>query len=193
DPFTIAHEDLVLRGLNLFDKIIVAVGVNSAKKGLLPHHIREQAIREVFQSNERVEVRQFSGLTVSFCEQVGASYMLRGLRNTNDFEFENAIAQNNAQLSPAVETYFLMAKSGLAHISSTIVRDVLCNGGGVSAMVPRVLFTDLSVADDSSFLMAKSGLAHISSTIVRDLLCNGGDVSALVPRSLLPYLSAGED
>ncbi|TYP94366.1 phosphopantetheine adenylyltransferase [Sphingobacterium allocomposti] len=148
DPFTIAHEDLVLRGLSLFDKIIVAVGVNSAKKGLLPHHIREQAIREVFQSNERVEVRQFSGLTVSFCEQVGASYMLRGLRNTNDFEFENAIAQNNAQLSPAVETYFLMAKSGLAHISSTIVRDILGNGGDVSALVPRSLLPYLSAGED---------------------------------------------
>src|SRR5690554_6208796 len=118
DPFTKAHQDIVERALSLFDKIIVAVGINSAKKGLMSFEDRVTAIAALFQSNDKVQVMQFSGLTTSFCREIGAQYLLRGLRNTNDFEFENAIAQNNLLLAPDIETYFLMAKSGLAHISS---------------------------------------------------------------------------
>ncbi|WDF70670.1 pantetheine-phosphate adenylyltransferase [Sphingobacterium oryzagri] len=136
DPFTRAHEDLVRRGLHLFDEIIIAIGVNSAKKGLMPFDDREAGIAELFKQEDRVVVRQFTGLTVSFCTAVGARYMLRGLRNGNDFEFENAIAQNNLLLAPAIETYFLLAKSGLGHISSTIVRDIFINEGDVSGLVP---------------------------------------------------------
>lgn len=136
DPFTNAHQDIVVRALSLFDKIIIAVGVNSAKKGLMSYEDRVTAIATLFQSNEQIEVTQFSGLTTTFCHEVGAPYLLRGLRNTNDFEFENAIAQNNLLLAPEVETYFLMAKSGLAHISSTIVRDILFHKGDVSALIP---------------------------------------------------------
>lgn len=139
DPFTKAHHDIVERALPLFDKIIIAVGVNSAKKGLMSYEDRVTAITALFQSNDRVEAMQFSGLTTSFCREMGAQYILRGLRNTNDFEFENAIAQNNLLLAPEIETYFLMAKSGLAHISSTIVRDILNHGGDVSELVPKVV------------------------------------------------------
>ena len=147
DPFTFAHQDLVDRGLGLFDKIIIAIGVNSSKKGLLPLADREKGIKLLFEKYTNVEVQQFSGLTVDFCKRAGASYILRGLRNTDDFEFEKAIAQNNSLLAPTIETYFLMTKSGLAHISSTIVRDILSNGGDVSALVPEII---LRVDRDSS-------------------------------------------
>lgn len=140
DPFTRAHEDLVTRGLDLFDKIIIAIGVNSAKKGLMSYDDRQEAIAQLFAANDKVTVAQFTGLTVHFCQQAGASYILRGLRNANDFEFENAIAQNNLLLAPAIETYFLMAKSGLGHISSTIVRDIFTNDGDISALVPQEVF-----------------------------------------------------
>lgn len=136
DPFTLAHQDLVERALPLFDKIIIAVGYNASKKGMLDHDERVDAIKDVFRDNQRVEVVKYSGLTVDFCRKVDAGYILRGLRNTGDFEFENAIAQNNLLLNPMVESYFLMSRSGRAHISSTIVRDVWFNGGDVSAMVP---------------------------------------------------------
>lgn len=139
DPFTFAHQDLVERGLHLFDRIVIGIGVNSAKKGLMPHEARQQAIAQIFEADERVEVQQFTGLTVDFCDRIGAKYILRGLRNTQDFNFENAIAQNNAILAPQVETYFLMAKSGLAHISSTIVRDIFTNDGDISVLVPATL------------------------------------------------------
>lgn len=137
DPFTKAHQDIVERGLSLFDRVIIAVGINSTKKGLMPFENRVQAISDVFEANNKVEVKQFSGLTVNFCREIGARYLLRGLRNTADFEFENAIAQNNLLLAPEIETYFLMARSGLAHISSTIVRDILQHDGDVSTLVPK--------------------------------------------------------
>ena len=136
DPFTLAHQDLVERALPLFDKIIIAVGYNANKKGMLDHDERVQAIRGVFDDIKAVEVQKYDGLTVDFCDQVGARFILRGLRNTNDFEFENAIAQNNLLLNHEVESYFLMSRSGTAHISSTIVRDVWYNGGDIRAMVP---------------------------------------------------------
>ncbi|GHE41694.1 pantetheine-phosphate adenylyltransferase [Sphingobacterium griseoflavum] len=136
DPFTIAHYDLVQRSLSLFDKIIIGIGVNSAKTGMMHYDDREKAIKLVFQPYSQVEVQQFTGLTVDFCAKVGAGYLLRGLRNTQDFEFENAIAQNNLSLAPSIETYFLMARSGLAHISSTIVRDIYKNNGDIQPFVP---------------------------------------------------------
>lgn len=139
DPFTFAHQNIVERGLSLFDRVVIAVGINSSKKGLMPFEDRVEAIATLFDANERVVVTQFSGLTVEFCKEIGAQYLLRGLRNTTDFEFENAIAQNNLLLDPEIETYFLMAQSGLAHISSTIVRDILHHRGDVSALVPKAV------------------------------------------------------
>ena len=136
DPFTLAHQDIVERALPLFDKIIIAVGVNAAKKGLLSFDDRVAGIKALFANNNQVEVQQFTGLTTAFCRTVNARYILRGLRNTKDFDFENAIAQNNLILAPEIDTYFLMARTGLAHISSTIVRDILHHQGDVSALVP---------------------------------------------------------
>lgn len=137
DPFTKAHQDLVERALGLFDVIYIAIGVNSSKKGLMSFDDRKRAIEHLFVDNIRIRVTTYSGLTVHFCEQVEAKVILRGLRNSGDLEFENAIAQNNLLLSPTIESYFLMSRSGLAHISSTIVRDILANGGDVSQLVPK--------------------------------------------------------
>ncbi len=120
----------------LFDKIIIAVGYNANKKGMLDHDERVDSISRVFNDVSRVEVHKYKGLTVDFCKQVKAGFILRGLRNTNDFEYENAVAQNNLLLNNDVESYFLMSRSGKAHISSSIVRDVWFNGGDISAMVP---------------------------------------------------------
>lgn len=137
DPFTNAHQDLVERALPLFDKIIIAIGVNSVKKGLMPFDVRVRSIEDVFSNNPKIVVQQFKGLTVDYCKSVDAAFILRGLRSSKDFEFENAIAQNNLLLAPKIESYFLIARSGLAHISSTIVRDIYANGGDISHLVPR--------------------------------------------------------
>lgn len=139
DPFTIAHLDLVERALPLFDKIVVAMGVNSSKQSLLSVEVRLDSLQELFEDYAKVEVQSFSGLTVDYCQQIGANYILRGLRNTNDFIFENAIAQNNLLLDEAIESYFLMSRSSLSHISSTIVRDILRNKGDVSHLLPSVV------------------------------------------------------
>ncbi len=137
DPFTFAHQDIVERGLKLFDKVIIAIGVNSAKKGLMSPDQRFNSISDLFISNDRVKVVNFTGLTVDFCRTMDAQYLIRGLRNINDFTFENAIAQNNLLLAPELETYFLMARTGLGHISSTIVRDIIQNSGDVTMLVPK--------------------------------------------------------
>ncbi|SFC61640.1 Phosphopantetheine adenylyltransferase [Parapedobacter composti] len=140
DPITNAHVAIVDRALGLFNKIYVAVGVNTTKKGFFDHDRRLDIIRETFSGyGGAVEPVRFEGLTVDFCRKVGARYILRGMRNTADFEFEKAIALNNAVLAPDIETVFLMSSSGLAHISSTIIREILTNNGDVSQLVPAAV------------------------------------------------------
>ncbi len=141
DPFTLAHEDLVNRALSLFDKIYIAIGVNSAKKGLIGYDQRKLAIEKLYEGEDKVIVEVFSGLTVDFCKRVNAKFILRGLRSAKDFDFENPIAQNNLILNPDIETYFLMSRSGTAHISSTIVRDILANRGQVDKLVPKEILS----------------------------------------------------
>jgi len=140
DPITNAHVDIVERAGKLFDKIYVAVGINTSKKGFFSPEERLAMIREVFTSaGERVEAVQFSGLTVDFCKRVGARYILRGMRSAGDFEYEKAIALNNAVLASDIDTVFLVSSSGLSHISSTIIREIIVNGGDVSQLVPEAV------------------------------------------------------
>ena len=127
DPFTLAHKDLVDRGLGLFDKIIIAIGVNINKKGLMDFELRKQAIAAVYADNPKIVVESFTGLTVDLCEKLGANYILRGLRNSNDLLYEDAIAQ-----------------SGTSHISSTIVRDIWSNKGKIDHLVPKEVLEALS-------------------------------------------------
>ena len=145
DPFTRAHQDLVERGLRLFDRIIVAVGANSAKKGLLSVEKRVEGIRKTFEGYAQVEVESYRGLTVDYCKEKGAGVILRGIRNSQDLIFEQAIASNNAELAGDIESVFLMSDKSLSHISSTIVRDIWINKGQVSHLVPAAVLQVLEI------------------------------------------------
>ncbi len=138
DPLTLGHYDIIERGLTLFDELVLAIGINSEKKYMFPPETRVRFIEECFKEEPRLKVVTYQGLTVDFCREVGAQYILRGLRNPADFEFEKAIAHTNRHLSE-IETVFLLTSSGKSYISSSIVRDVLRNGGDVSGLVPQCL------------------------------------------------------
>src|SRR5690606_12801327 len=140
DPITHAHVDIVKRATVLFDKIYVAIGTNSTKKGFFSADERLAIVQSVFASYEgAVEAVQFKGLTVDFCREVGARFILRGMRNAGDFEFEKAIALNNATLAPTIESVFLVSSSGLSQISSTIVREIIANKGDIEQLVPQAV------------------------------------------------------
>jgi pantetheine-phosphate adenylyltransferase len=136
DPFTVGHESIVLRALNLFDLIIVAIGVHSTKTPLLKIEARVQIVKKVFESNDRVTADSFQGLTVDFCRKVNATHMLRGIRTAADFEYERAIAQINKRMLPTVESIFLLTSPEHTPINSTIIRDIIRNGGDASQFLP---------------------------------------------------------
>lgn len=139
DPITIGHEAIVRRALSLFDEIIVAIGDNALKKSLYPLATREEMITKVFQDEPRVRVDHYEGLTVDYCGENSAGYILRGLRTSADFEFERAIAQMNKVMATGIETVFLLTVPEHTHINSTIVRDIIRNGGDATLFVPRAI------------------------------------------------------
>jgi len=139
DPFTIGHESIVRRSLGLFDEIIVAVGMNSTKANLFSLEKRVDWIRDVFADTPQVKVGSYEGLTVEYCKQQQARYILRGLRTSADFGFERGIAQVNKALVPEIETVFIMALPEHSAISSTIIRDIIRNGGNAQAFVPKAV------------------------------------------------------
>jgi pantetheine-phosphate adenylyltransferase len=134
DPFTKGHESMVNRFAPLFDQLIIAVGVNSTKNYLFTVESRLAHIQSLFAGNPKIVVETFEGLTVDLCKKKGAQYLLRGIRNTVDFEFEKSIAQMNHTLT-GIETLFLMTDAHLAAVSSTIVREIKKNNGDISAFV----------------------------------------------------------
>ena len=136
DPITKGHENILLRSLPLFDKIIVAIGVNSSKQSFYTLDQREKWIKQVLKNEPKVEVKSYSGLTIDFCKKVNANYILRGLRTATDFEFENLIGQNNKVMAPEIETVFMIPISELSAINSTVVRDIVRNGGDVTPFIP---------------------------------------------------------
>ncbi len=136
DPITLGHVDIALRAIPLFDKIIIAVGKNANKKYMFPLEQRVHWINETFKNEPKIIADSYSGLTTEYCKTQGAHFILRGLRNPSDFEFEKAIAQANRKLYPEIETVFLLTASGLSFISSSIARDVIKNGGDYSQFVP---------------------------------------------------------
>ena len=136
DPITKGHENIIHRGLPLFDEIIVGIGYNTNKNYFFSQERREHFIKKVFQNEPKVKVMRYSGLTVSFCKEIGAQYILRGLRTSADFEFERAIAQMNHAMQPEVDTIFIVSEPVFSHISSTIVRDILLYQGDISSFVP---------------------------------------------------------
>ncbi|WP_036602662.1 pantetheine-phosphate adenylyltransferase [Olivibacter sitiensis] len=137
DPLTLAHFELLNRAVPLFDHIYVSIGTNSSKSPFFSIDDRLLMLKRIFANHPSIHVETYSGLTVHYAKEKNAKYILRGMRNTNDFEFENAIAQNNLQLDNEIESIFLLSSPGYGHISSTIVRDILKNNGDVSHLVPK--------------------------------------------------------
>lgn len=136
DPITKGHVDIISRSLSLFDKMVVGVGINSGKQPMFEPEQRVQWIRDIFRNEPKIEVASYEGLTINFCKIIGAHYILRGIRYVSDFEYEKAIADMNRTLMPEVETFFLTSANQYSTISSTLVRDVIRNGGDVSSIIP---------------------------------------------------------
>jgi pantetheine-phosphate adenylyltransferase len=139
DPFTIGHESIVRRAIPMFDKIIIMIGFNANKKSFFPLEKRLKWINQVFQNEKKVEVRVHEGLTVDFCKEVGAQYILRGLRTSSDFEYERAIAQVNKKMHPEIETIFLLTLPEHTPVNATIIRDIVFHGGDASMFLPKGL------------------------------------------------------
>ncbi|WP_088342233.1 pantetheine-phosphate adenylyltransferase [Robiginitalea sediminis] len=138
DPITLGHYDIIQRGISLFDELIIAIGENADKRYMFSLEERMGFIKEAFRGEKRIRVESYEGLTVDFCKKVGAGFILRGLRNPGDFEFEKAIAHTNRKLSE-IETVFLLTASGKSYISSSIVRDVIRHGGDYTGLVPETV------------------------------------------------------
>lgn len=138
DPLTLGHYDIIKRGITLFDELIIAIGINADKRYMFELEERQRFIVEAFTDEPKIKVLTYEGLTVDFCKKVDASFILRGLRNPGDFEFEKAIAHTNRKLSE-IETVFLLTSSGKSYISSSIVRDVIRNGGDYTGLVPSTV------------------------------------------------------
>ena len=138
DPITLGHVDIIKRAIPLFDEIVIAIGINADKKYMYSPEQRQAFIEEVFSDEAKIKTETYKGLTVDYCKKIDATFILRGLRNPADFEFEKAIAQTNRKLS-GIETVFLLTSAETSFISSSIVRDILRNNGDVSALVPNVV------------------------------------------------------
>jgi len=138
DPITNAHVDIIERALPLFDKIYVAIGVNSAKQPFLPFETRRKILEKLFESEKgKIIIDSYEGLTINYCQKVNAKFIVRGIRNVSDFEFEQPISQNNQLIDETIQTIFLISSPGFSHISSTIVREIHRNGGDLGKLVPK--------------------------------------------------------
>jgi pantetheine-phosphate adenylyltransferase len=144
DPFTIGHESVVRRALDMFDKVIVGIGSNTTKSRFIPLEKSTEAIRKVFEDTHgRVEVKVLKGLTVDFCKEERSRYILRGLRTAADFEYERAIAQTNKAMYPEIETVFLLTLPQHTFINSSIIREIIKQGGDASRFLPENYKIDL--------------------------------------------------
>lgn len=137
DPITVGHENLVRQALPLFDKVIVAIAVNSQKRYLFSLDQRLEWLHSVFDDERRVEVATFQGLTAHYCKRIGAKYLVRGLRNASDFDYEKTISQLNTIVGEGLETIFFISPPGYSHISSTIVREIIKGNGDASPFLPK--------------------------------------------------------
>ena len=137
DPFTLGHHSVVTRALPLFDEVVVSIGKNTMKNEFFTIDERIELIESVYRNEPKIKVMAYDGLTIDFCRQIGAEFMLRGIRTVADFEYECAISQMNHLMRPGVETVFLLTTPELTPVNSTIVRDILSYGGDVSQFVPK--------------------------------------------------------
>ena len=135
DPFTVGHLDIVERGIKIFDEIVVGIGINSEKKYMFSLEQRLAFIKACFEHESRIRVETYEGLTINFCQEIEADFILRGVRNNGDFEFEKAIARTNRHMSE-IETVFLLTSAETSYISSSIVREIIRNNGDYSTFIP---------------------------------------------------------
>ncbi|HVZ57566.1 MAG TPA: pantetheine-phosphate adenylyltransferase [Chitinophagaceae bacterium] len=143
DPVTLGHVDIINRALPLFDKIVVGIGLNAAKAPMFSAEKRLHWIRELYRQEPRVEGAVYEGLTVDFCKKINARFILRGIRYVSDFEYEKTIADANRTLDRNIETIFLTGEPKYTSVASTIVRDILRNGGDASHFLPDLVFKSL--------------------------------------------------
>lgn len=136
DPFTLGHLDILKRSLPLFDEIVVGVGNNIEKKTLFSVDQRISFIKNCFLKEQKIKVKSYDGLTIDFCKEIGANFIVRGIRNNGDFEFEKAVARTNRKLSK-IETVFLLTSAKTSFISSSIVRELISNKGNFELLVPK--------------------------------------------------------
>jgi pantetheine-phosphate adenylyltransferase len=143
DPITVGHLDIIRRAMPLFDKIYVAIGQNTQKKYLFDLDQRKLWLESVCEDHDKLEVAVYEGLTANFAKEVGANYLLRGLRNSSDFDYEKTISQLNNIIGEGLETVFLISQPSYSHISSTIVREIIKGKGEVESFVPTKINEDL--------------------------------------------------
>ncbi|MCW3126564.1 MAG: pantetheine-phosphate adenylyltransferase [Bacteroidetes bacterium] len=146
DPITSGHVDIVKRALPLFDKIIVAIGVNSQKQSLYPLEKRMEWIKRVFKNEKKISVESYEGLTVNFCNERHANYIVRGIRSSSDFDYEKTIAHLNTAMYPNIETVLILATAELSSVSSTIVREIIRGKGKVDKFVPKEIVKELKLS-----------------------------------------------
>lgn len=144
DPITLGHVDIITRALPLFDKIIVGIGLNASKAPMFSSEQRLQWVREIFDKEPKVEGATYEGLTVNFCQQLNARFILRGIRYVSDFEYEKTIADANRTLDKNIETVFLTGEPKYTSVASTIVRDILRNHGDARLFLPDVVWNSLN-------------------------------------------------
>ena len=145
DPITIGHVDILKRSIPLFDKIIIAIGVNTQKKYLFPLEQRMAWIEKVFKDYKNVEVAHYQGLTINYCKERGAGYILRGIRSAADFEYEKTIAHLNHSMNTNLETILMLSPPEYSSISSTIVREIILGKGDVSMFVPAEIASEMAL------------------------------------------------
>ncbi len=143
DPLTLGHVDIINRAIPLFDKIIVGIGLNTAKSPMFSPDQRLQWINEIYKDEERVTGAMYEGLTVNYCKTIGANFILRGIRYVSDFEYEKTIADANRTLDKSIETIFLTGEPKYTSVASTIVRDIIRNGGNAAPFLPDVVSKSL--------------------------------------------------
>lgn len=143
DPLTLGHVDIINRALPLFDKIVVGIGLNAAKAPMFSDEQRLAWVREIYKDEERVEAAVYEGLTIEYCKKIGANFILRGIRYVSDFEYEKTIADANRTLDKTIETVFLTGEPKYTSVASTIVRDIIRNGGNATPFLPEVVSKSL--------------------------------------------------
>ena len=143
DPVTLGHIDIINRSLPLFDKVVVGIGINASKNPIFTADQRRLWFDEIYKDQPKVEVATYDGLTVKFCQSIGANFILRGIRFVSDFEYEKTIADANRTLDRSIETIFLTGEPKYTSVASTIVRDILRNGGNASPFLPQAVIDTL--------------------------------------------------